>query len=463
MDFLHLTQLVERAQQRSVIARRAADAHGLRGDPVNFHGARRHTAVVREALGHAAEDREVAVRFIIPRTEFADTILHDIEGRDLHRHRLPFRAERPTAVFLPSKKAQRQDGRAADRETRRRQALRIIPGHDHRPTPRVRRQELKVRAFRRQPPRRDVLGHLIGNRLLRHRAAGDGQPFGLGPLGEFFRELTAHRLVAAERKLRELGPQIDRHLLERDAEFAGDRVTVDHVLTNLGLDRRFARAQGRDPAARRNQQCRALGFDGDGDAALASGSNHVGQRGETERETNDLQSGGFQRGGQLLELLFAHRQLRNVSRAGGAVERPRNLQLRRIAREALLGLDLEKTVRIRGRELRHHRVLAHDPAGRERDHTMAFANAGGIEVIPDFAAHELRLRMQEIQGEGGRRGLDDLVGALGAGDMARPQVAVGKGESDDRGQPFFSFPFRDHDGLFVPLRVCRTCEPSAQP
>lgn len=71
--------------------------------------------------------------------------------------------------------------------------------------------------------------------------------------------------------------------------------------------------------------------------------------------------------------------------------------------------------------------------------------------------------MQEIQSEGGRSGLDDFVDALGASDVASPHVAVGEGEADDRGQSFLSFPFRDHDELLVPLRVCRTCKPRAQP
>ena len=94
---------------------------------------------------------------------------------------------------------------------------------------------------------------------------------------------------------------------------------------------------------------------------------------------------------------------------------------------------------------------------------MALANTGGLEVILDLAAHEFGVRMQEIQSEGGRSGLDDFVDALGASDVASPHVAVGEGEADDRGQSFLSFPFRDHDELFVPLRVCRTCKPRAQP
>ena len=115
------------------------------------------------------------------------------------------------------------------------------------------------------------------------------------------------------------------------------------------------------------------------------------------------------------------------------MERPRDLQLRRIAGESLLRLDLQKTVRIFRGELRHEGVLAHDPTRRERDHTLALANPGGIEVILDLSAHELGVRMQDIQREGGGSGLHHFVDALGASDVASPHVAVGEGEADDRG------------------------------
>ena len=77
-------------------------------------------------------------------------------------------------------------------------------------------------------------------------------------------------------------------------------------------------------------------------------------------------------------------------------------------------------------------------------------------------AHSIDLRMKQIEGQWGARGLHDLDPALCAGHMKRPQLAVVQDESENGLCAFFGLSFNTHVS-FVPLRMRRVPAPSAHP
>jgi len=284
---------------------------------------------------------------------------------------------------------------------------------------------------------RHRLGDHLSQTILRGFGHFDREAHRARPIPQPFRKLADQSFVAAKGKLPHARAQIGRDLFVRDAQLARQRASVDDFFSCLRFDHRLARAKGHNPASRRDHKRRAMGFRRYGDPAVPIRRDHAGQRGQTQRETHRLQSGRLGHRSQLLQLLLAHRELSHIGRRRRTVGGTCNLQLAQITGEPLFGLDLQQAVLVLRRELRQGRMLAHHPAGRNRDHAGAFADPGGIEMIGDFAAHQLGFRLQQIQREGGGRGLDDLQFSLGARHQHRAELTVGERKPQDRLRPFF--------------------------
>ena len=79
-----------------------------------------------------------------------------------------------------------------------------------------------------------------------------------------------------------------------------------------------------------------------------------------------------------------------------------------------------------------------DPSERQADDAAAFADAGGFEMVADFAAHQIGIAGQGREGHGGGDGLADLQGTAAAPhDDGFEPVAVNGNTQDGGGALFF--------------------------
>ena len=99
------------------------------------------------------------------------------------------------------------------------------------------------------------------------------------------------------------------------------------------------------------------------------------------------------------------------------------------------GFDLEKAGDIRFRKVGHLGMGGERPFQRQPYDTVTLTNAGGIQMIADFAPDQFRIGCQRIERERDRKRLLDFQRTVGSADHQAVEAAAVERDPQQAGKP----------------------------
>ena len=122
--------------------------------------------------------------------------------------------------------------------------------------------------------------------------------------------------------------------------------------------------------------------------------------------------------------------------AGQRTARIGQPQRRHVGGKTALRFQLQQARGVRLRQRRQFRVRRQHPFQRHADDAVAFAHAGGVELIADFAADQFRRGGQRIERERDGKSLLQLQRAVGAAQHHAVEPAAVQRQAEHARQPF---------------------------